>query len=51
MTVRKFELDRKYLKTQNISEDTIAKLYNSLYVYTHGIDNLFKEMLALTKNQ
>ena len=42
LTLQKFELDRKYLRTQNIAPEAIDKLYNSLYIYTHGIDNVFK---------
>jgi hypothetical protein len=37
------------LKSQNITGEVIDKLYNSLYVYTYGINNTFSEILALTK--
>lgn len=40
-TVQKFEIDKKYLKSQNISAEAIDKIYNSLYVYTYGINNTF----------
>jgi hypothetical protein len=39
--VQKFEIDKKYLKSQNISQEVIDKIYNSLYVYTYGINNTF----------
>ncbi len=48
-TVQRFQIDKKYLKSQNIPGDFIDKLYNSLYVYTHGINNTFSDILALTK--
>lgn len=48
-TVQKFEIDKKYLKSQNISGEVVDKLYNSLYVYTYGINNTFTELLSLTK--
>jgi len=48
-TVQKFEIDKKYLRSQNISPDAIDKLYNSLYIYTYGINNTFEEILSLTK--
>ncbi len=32
-----------------MSGDLIDKLYNSLYVYTYGINNTFNEIVSLTK--
>lgn len=40
-TVQKFEIDKKYLKSQNISVELIDKMYHSLYVYTYGINHTF----------
>ena len=40
-TVQKFQIDKKYLRSQNIDDELIEKLYNSLYVYTYGINNTF----------
>jgi hypothetical protein len=48
--VQKFEIDKKYLRSQNIANETIDKLYNSLYVYTYGINNTFEEIMSLTKS-
>jgi hypothetical protein len=48
-TVQMFEIDKKHLKSQNMSPETIDKIYNSLYVYTYGINHTFEEILSLTK--
>ena len=48
-TLNKFELDKRYLLSQNIPASVIDKLYNSLYIYTHGINNIFSELLQYIK--
>lgn len=48
-TLNKFELDKRYLLSQNIPASVIDKLYNSLYIYTHGINNIFAELLQFIK--
>ena len=48
-TLKKFELDKRYLQSQNISAEKVEKLYQSLYIYTHGINQVFKELLLFIK--
>ena len=49
-TVQKFNIDKKYLRSQNISHEGIEKIYNSLYIYTYGINAAFSDVVSLTKN-
>jgi hypothetical protein len=49
-TVQKFNIDKKYLRSQNVSHEVIDKIYNSLYIYTYGISNTFNEVIELTKS-
>ena len=44
-TLHKFELDKRHLQSQNIPAEIINKLYNNLYIYSHGINNIFTEIM------
>jgi hypothetical protein len=48
-TVKKYQIDKQYLKSQNIPVEIIDRLYNTLFIYTHGINNIFTELLSFVK--
>ena len=39
-----YGLDKKMLKSKNISEETIDKIYKKLYIYTKGLGITFEEI-------
>ena len=49
-TLHKFELDKRYLQSQNIPSEVIEKMYNNLYIYTHGINNIFSDLSKYVKS-
>jgi hypothetical protein len=43
--VRKFLVDRRHLLAQNISNEEVDKLYQSLFMYSHGLRKVIGSIL------